>query len=305
MDSKDFEILAALHEDARQSYRSIGHQVSLTAPAVRERLSRLKRSSILRGYGLWIDPCVFGREEVVMFFRGERSRQEFLGILRATDVARAVWKLEGGVTVVVWTRDPTRAIQQVSTFLRESPTRHALTERRFLGPLTVLDWEIIDALVDDPVLPFKRLVESTRLSPKTIRRHLRTLLQSKAILVSPLLGAVEGSGELVYTLAVDGKVPMSELRKILGGATLIHQTHDPPMKMLLCRSRDLSEMTTMTMDLRKLSGVNSATVSLNREVLFANKFIHSLVREKILALQKTRTPHSEGWGTPLAGSSTT
>jgi hypothetical protein len=117
-------------------------------------------------------------------------------------------------------------------------------------------------------------------------------LQSEAITVSPLLGAVEGSGELVYTLAVDGKIPMSELRKILGGATLIHQTHDPPMKMLLCQSRDISEMTTRTMELRKLSGVNSATVSLNREVLFANKFIHSLVREKILASQKARTAHS-------------
>jgi hypothetical protein len=46
------------------------------------------------------------------------------------------------------------------------------------------------------------------------------------------------------------------------------------------------------MELRKLSGVNSATVSLNRKVLFANKFIHSLVREKILALQKARTSHS-------------
>jgi hypothetical protein len=53
--------------------------------------------------------------------------------------------------------------------------------------------------------------------------------------------------------------------------------------MVLCQSRDLGEMTTRTMELRKLSGVNSATVSLNREVLFANKFIHSLVREKILA----------------------
>jgi hypothetical protein len=75
-------------------------------------------------------------------------------------------------------------------------------------------------VIDNPVLPFKRLVESTRLSPKTVRKHLRTLLQSETIAVSPLLGAVEGSGELVYTLAVDGKIPMSELRKILGGATL-------------------------------------------------------------------------------------
>jgi len=230
----------------------------------------------------------------VLFFRGERTRQEFLKVLGATDVARVVWKLEGGLTVVVWTRDPTEAIERLSAFLKETPTGRALTERRSLGPLTVLDWELIDALVDDPVLPFNNLVESTGLGPKTVRRHLRMLLQSKTIAVHPLLGAVEGSGELVYTLAVDGKIGMSEVRKILGAATLIHQTHDPPMKMLLCQSRDLGEMTTGTMELRKLPGVNSATVSLNREVLFANKFIHSLVREKILALQNARTQPDGG-----------
>jgi len=33
-------------------------------------------------------------------------------------------------------------------------------------------------------------------------------------------------------------------------------------------------------------------VSLNREVFFAKKFIHSLLGEKILALQKARAAHS-------------
>jgi hypothetical protein len=122
-------------------------------------------------------------------------------------------------------------------------------------------------------------------------------LQSEIIAVSPLLGAVEGSGELVYTLAVDGKIPMSELRKILGSATLIRQTHYPPMKMLLCQSRDLSEMTTRTMQLRKLSGVNSATVSLNREVLFSNKLIHSLVRRKSSRYRKHGLHIPQPWST--------
>ena len=41
MDAKDFRLLVALHEDARASYRSLGRRVSLTAPAVRDRLARL------------------------------------------------------------------------------------------------------------------------------------------------------------------------------------------------------------------------------------------------------------------------
>jgi hypothetical protein len=38
----------------------------------------------------------------------------------------------------------------------------------------------------------------------------------------------------------------------------------------------------------------ASSVSLNREVLFANKFIHSVVREKILELEKARTAHLSG-----------
>ena len=42
IDSKDSQLLAALHQDARQSYRSLGWRAALTAPAVHERLKRIQ-----------------------------------------------------------------------------------------------------------------------------------------------------------------------------------------------------------------------------------------------------------------------
>ncbi len=81
---------------------------------------------------------------------------------------------------------------------------------------------------------------------------------------------------------------MSELRKVLVDSTLIHQTRKPPMKMLLCRSSDLSELTTKIIALRKLADMESVIVSLNREVLFASRFIHRIVRERIMELEKPR-----------------
>ena len=52
MDSKDFQLLVALDHDARQSYLSLGRRVSLSAPAVRARLERLKMKRILQGFNL-------------------------------------------------------------------------------------------------------------------------------------------------------------------------------------------------------------------------------------------------------------
>ncbi|HZY47516.1 MAG TPA: AsnC family transcriptional regulator [Candidatus Bathyarchaeia archaeon] len=289
MDSKDFQILVALHANARQSYRSLGGIVSLTAPAVRERINRLKNGGILQGYGLWIDPSAFNRDEVLVFFNRERKRQDVVRVLEAPNVAWVGWKLEGGLTVGVWTHDKSKSIDELSTFLDEKPFGYASTERRDFRRMSILDWKIIDALIDDPTMPFKEIPALTGLSPKTVRKHLEALLRSEVIAVSPLLGAVEGSGELVCTLSIGGAVPMSELRNVLREAALIHQTQMPPMKMLLCRAGDLSDLTLKTIALRKLPRLESAQVSLNREVVFANKFIHRMVGERIRELD--RNPH--------------
>jgi DNA-binding Lrp family transcriptional regulator len=50
LDSRDFQLFVALYGNARQSYASLGRRVSLSAPAVRERLNRFKSKGILQGF---------------------------------------------------------------------------------------------------------------------------------------------------------------------------------------------------------------------------------------------------------------
>jgi len=104
----------------------------------------------------------------------------------------------------------------------------------------------------------------------------------------PRLGAGSSPGELVYNLAVAGKASMSEIRKVLEDALLVHETRNPPMKYLLCRSIDLGDVNSKTRALNRLQGIESAAVTLNRELVFANEFIHSLVQERIEKLEKIR-----------------
>ncbi len=288
MDLKDFQLLVALHQDARQSLVSLGRRVSLSAPAVRERLGRLHRDQVLLGYGLWVDPVVFDRQETLVFFARERTREEVMRILKGPEVAYIGWKLDGGLTVGVWSGNINRAMTGLSLFIGEKSSGHAVTGAGDIAPLSILDFMIVDALVEDPKIPFKELVEVTGLSPKTVRKHLDFLIRSEAIVIIARLGAGSSSGELVYNLALAGRVPMSEIRKIMDDALLVHETRSPPMKYLLCRSRDLGEVNSKIRALNRLPGVESAVVSLNRELVFANEFIHSLVRERIKRLEKIR-----------------
>ncbi len=280
MDSKDFQLLAALHENARQSYRALGNRVSLSAPAVRDRLQALEKSDIIQGYWVTPDPTIFGRQDLLVFYQDERTREEAVNALTVRDVAFVAWKIDGGLTVQLWPLNKEESVEELTRKLGE-PSGQALAEHPPRRPLSLADWRIIDVLLDDPRIELSRLCKATGLSPKTVRKHMSSMIRDEEIYITPRLGTLSGSGELVYHLVVDGKVPLSELRRALGDTVLVNETIEPPMKYLLCRARDLADVTSRTAQTSKLPGVRSVRVTLNREILVATEFVHSLVRAKI------------------------
>src|SRR5437867_10982146 len=112
--------------------------------------------------------------------------------------------------------------------------------------MSPVDWRIIDALVDDPTMPFEALTEKTGLSPKTVRKHLLSLIRNETIYVMPRLVSLAHSAAVAYHLALTGKFSLSELRHTLGAAQLLSHTRHPPTKYLLCRSNALADVTSRT-----------------------------------------------------------
>ena len=60
MDTTDAQIVALLVEDARRSYGDIAKRVSLSAPAVKRRVDRLRSSGALRGFTAVLDHAAMG-----------------------------------------------------------------------------------------------------------------------------------------------------------------------------------------------------------------------------------------------------
>jgi DNA-binding Lrp family transcriptional regulator len=60
MDDTDQRIIAALTTDARASYAEIGQLVSLSAPAVKRRVDRLRSAGVIKGFTAVVDPAAFG-----------------------------------------------------------------------------------------------------------------------------------------------------------------------------------------------------------------------------------------------------
>ncbi|GIF11463.1 Lrp/AsnC family transcriptional regulator [Actinoplanes teichomyceticus] len=60
MDAVDQRIIALLVADARASYAEIGARVSLSAPAVKRRVDRLRAAGVIKGFTAVIEPAAVG-----------------------------------------------------------------------------------------------------------------------------------------------------------------------------------------------------------------------------------------------------
>jgi DNA-binding Lrp family transcriptional regulator len=288
LDSKDFQLLVALYGNARQSYASLGRKVSLSAPAVRDRLHRLKSNGVLLGFMLSIDSSVFDRDDLLLFFHDNFSRKSVLAAFAAPDISWVAWKVDGRIHMRLWTKNEREAIDNLVKILGVRPSERALKPHKRHAPISIIDLSIMDALVDDPKVPFGEILKTTGLSPKTVRKHLNRLFETRTIFIDPLLGALRDSGELVYPLVVAGRFSMDQVRSIMGEAAQIHHTLEPPMKHVLCRASSLADVITKTRVLENVQGVESVRISLDREVLVSTDLRHFLIREEIKKLEKDR-----------------
>ncbi|MEU8259737.1 Lrp/AsnC family transcriptional regulator [Micromonospora sp. NPDC048999] len=82
IDAIDQRIIALLVADARVSYADIGTRVSLSAPAVKRRVDRLRSSGVIRGFTAIVDPAAVGwtTEAFVELFCAGRTTPAQIGV---------------------------------------------------------------------------------------------------------------------------------------------------------------------------------------------------------------------------------
>jgi DNA-binding Lrp family transcriptional regulator len=93
LDHLDRAIIRALVEDARATYAEIGHEVGLSAPAVKRRVDRLLDKGAIRGFTARVDPAALGwttEAYVELFCRGKTSPSDIaLAVARSPEVVSA------------------------------------------------------------------------------------------------------------------------------------------------------------------------------------------------------------------------
>src|SRR3954463_11617616 len=133
MDAIDTQIVALLVEDARRPYGDIGKRVSLSAPAVKRRVDRLRATGALRGFTAVIDHASLGSATealVELFFAPGTLLDEVAQTLdRHPEVVEA-WSVTGEPDAVarVRTRDNADLERVIMEIQREGPVERTRSQ---------------------------------------------------------------------------------------------------------------------------------------------------------------------------------
>src|SRR3954451_10801151 len=107
MDQIDRKIVALLVEDARRTYDDIGGRVSLSAPAVKRRVDRLRRDGALRGFTAVVDHSALGATTealVELFYAPGTLLDHVAETLRAHPEVVEAWSVTGEADAIARVR---------------------------------------------------------------------------------------------------------------------------------------------------------------------------------------------------------
>jgi Lrp/AsnC family transcriptional regulator, leucine-responsive regulatory protein len=107
MDDYDRQILALLVEDGRRTYDDIGRRVSLSAPAVKRRVDKLREGGQLQGFTAVLDLGAFGHRTealIELFFSSGTLLDEVAETLRRHPEVVEAWSVTGEADAIARVR---------------------------------------------------------------------------------------------------------------------------------------------------------------------------------------------------------
>lgn len=107
MDAVDRQILALLVEDGRRTYDDIARHVSLSAPAVKRRVDRLRAQGALRGFTAIVDHAALGTSTealIELFFAPGTPLDEVAATLRGHPEVVEAWSVTGEADAIARVR---------------------------------------------------------------------------------------------------------------------------------------------------------------------------------------------------------
>jgi DNA-binding Lrp family transcriptional regulator len=125
VDDIDRKIVALLRQDARRSFQDVGSHVSLSAPAVKRRVDRLRADGVIRSYAAVIDPAAMGwhtHAVVALYCEGRMSGAEVRKAIELYAEVESAYTVAGEASAILHVRAAdTQHLEEALERLRDTP----------------------------------------------------------------------------------------------------------------------------------------------------------------------------------------
>jgi DNA-binding Lrp family transcriptional regulator len=125
LDDVDHRIIASLVADARASYAEVGARVSLSAPAVKRRVDRLRAGGVIKGFTAVVDPTAVGwttEAFIELFCTGRTTPAQIAAATRRHPEVIGAYTVSGEADAIVHLRAADIAhLEQTLERLRAEP----------------------------------------------------------------------------------------------------------------------------------------------------------------------------------------
>lgn len=139
LDQTDQAIIAALTHDARASFAEIGQAVSLSAPAVKRRVDRLRAAGVIKGFTAVVDPAAVGGTTeafVELFCTGRTTPAQIAAAARRHPAVIGAYTISGEADALVHLR--ATDIPHLEQALEKLRSESFITSTRSMIVLSIL-----------------------------------------------------------------------------------------------------------------------------------------------------------------------
>jgi DNA-binding Lrp family transcriptional regulator len=276
--------------DLRTSFRSMSRSLGVDQGTVRNRIRKLKKSGLIRGWRLEVNPSLLGRKLQCIMLEVPEShdKQDIVGKISSLDDVVLVCNFMGPSLQVLVSSQSDESLEKASRRIIEisgggQPTWAQRPTSTIRMALKRTDWEIIKTLQQDPWLPYGQLAKMVGVSPKTTRKRIARLVDEGAIQLSvdvnfsALRGFIPASVIVQYSTAARGREVAGRIIDRLGDELFFAELGDPYVGVFAVSMQNVSSLEQIVEWVRNQPGVRSCQPLILLDVIPA----HTMKKEEV------------------------
>ena len=215
LDKTDLKIMNLLIKDSRIPYRNLASDVGITSNAVKERVSKMISSGIIRNFVVIINPVIFGYEkECILILRhinNATKQQDLFNRINLLGDIFAYAKQLGGASIFVVS---VRAEAEDKMGIIVDLLKPAAIESIFIKYRPIIreihssDLNIMKCLLSNPRMQVEEIAKEACISTKTVARRLEKMRQKNVLefSVSRDMSSLQITGYIEFVVIINVEI---------------------------------------------------------------------------------------------------